>query len=51
MDHAQIREASEADVPAIFEIRTAATDNAMTEAELAASGITPEGVADLLRIE
>ena len=48
-DQVHIREASEVDVPAIFEIRTATTENAMTEAELVASGITPERVADLFQ--
>ena len=50
-DQIHIREASAADIPATFKIRTAATENAMTEAELAASGITPERAADLLRTD
>lgn len=47
----RIREAGAADIPSTFEIRTATTENAMTEDELAASGITPERVADLLRTD
>ena len=50
-DQIHIREADPADIPATFEIRTATTENAMTEAELAASGITPERAADLLRTD
>ena len=46
-----IREADPGDIPAIFEIRTATTENAMTAAELRASGITPERVASLLRTD
>ena len=51
IDQVQIRKAIAADIPALFEIRTAVTENAMTEAELAASGITPERSAELLRTE
>ncbi len=51
IDQIQIRKAIAADIPALFEIRTAVTENAMTEAELAASGITPERSAELLRTE
>ena len=51
IDQVQIREAIAADIPALFEIRTAVTENAMTEADLAASGITPERSAELLRTE
>lgn len=47
-DQIHIREAITADIPALFEIRTATTENAMTEAELAASGITTESAANLL---
>lgn len=43
-----IREADPGDIPATFEIRTATTENAMTAAELKASGITPERVVSLL---
>ncbi len=50
-DTVQIREASVDDIPAIFEIRTATTENAMTEAELAASGMTPERAANLLQTD
>lgn len=50
-DQIHIREAIAADIPALFEIRTAVTENAMTEADLAASGITPERAAELLRTE
>ena len=46
-----IREAITADIPATFKIRSATTENAMTEAELAASGITPERAAELLRTD
>lgn len=48
-DQIHIRKAIAADIPATFEIRTSTTENAMTEAELAASGITPERAAELLR--
>ena len=44
-----IREANTGDIPAIFEIRTATTENAMTAAELDASGITPERAATFMR--
>ncbi|WP_159710914.1 GNAT family N-acetyltransferase, partial [Geminicoccus flavidas] len=37
-----------ADVPALFRIRTAVVENAMTMAELAALGITPPSVAAAL---
>lgn len=50
-DQIYIREADETDIPATFKIRTATTENAMTEAELAASGITPESVENLLRTD
>ena len=50
-DQIHIREANVADIPALFEIRTAVTENAMTEAELAACGITPERSAELLRTD
>lgn len=46
-----IREADPGDIPATFEIRTATTENAMTAAELRASGITPERVDSLLRTD
>ena len=46
-----IREANTGDIPAIFEVRTSTTENAMTAAELDASGITPERAASLLRTD
>ena len=44
-----IRPAGEADIPAIFSIRTAVTENHMSAAELAAAGITPAMVATSMR--
>ncbi len=44
-----IRPASEADVPAMFAIRLAVRENAMTAAELAHAGITPESIANAVR--
>lgn len=43
-----LRQATAADIPAIFAIRTAVRENAMTMEELAANGVTPEAVARLL---
>ncbi|MCL4066838.1 GNAT family N-acetyltransferase [Pseudomonas sp. GX19020] len=43
-----IRPALRADVPAIFRIRLAVRENALSEAELAALGITRETVAELV---
>ncbi|WP_222182885.1 GNAT family N-acetyltransferase [Geminicoccus harenae] len=40
-----VRPAGIADVPALFRIRTAVVENAMTTAELAALGITPSSIA------
>ncbi|MCY3765422.1 MAG: GNAT family N-acetyltransferase [Gemmatimonadetes bacterium] len=51
IDQVQIRKAIAADIPVLFEIRTAVNENAMTEADLAASGITPERSEELLRTE
>ena len=51
IDQVHIREAVTADIPALFEIRTAVSENAMTEADLTASGITPERSAELLRTD
>jgi GNAT superfamily N-acetyltransferase len=49
--HLEIREATVADVPTLFAIRTAVRENQMTMAELASVGVTPETVADLIRSE
>ncbi len=43
-----LRAATAADIPAIFAIRLAVRENAMTMAELAANGVTPKAVAGLL---
>jgi GNAT superfamily N-acetyltransferase len=42
------RRATAADIPAMFAIRLAVRENAMTLAELAANGVTPRAVAGLL---
>lgn len=46
---ATIRRADEADIPALFAIRTAVHENDMTLAELEAAGVTPDAVAATLR--
>jgi GNAT superfamily N-acetyltransferase len=43
-----LRPATAADIPAIFAIRLAVRENAMTLAGLAANGVTPDAVAGLL---
>lgn len=43
-----LRPATAADIPAIFAIRLAVRENAMTEAALAANGVTPAAIADML---
>jgi GNAT superfamily N-acetyltransferase len=43
-----IREATVADVPAMFHVRTSVVENAMTWEQLAARGITPASVAAAL---
>ncbi|MCB5174735.1 GNAT family N-acetyltransferase [Microvirga lenta] len=46
-----IRPATLGDIPALFAIRTAVRENHMTLAALAAAGVTPDSVAELLRSE
>ncbi len=46
-----IRVATEADVPALFEIRTDVRENEMNLDELAAVGVTPASVAEMLRTD
>lgn len=46
---ATIRRAGEADIPALFAIRTAVRENHMTLAALEAAGVTPDTVAATLR--
>lgn len=48
---AQLRLATLADIEALFAIRTAVTDNALTREQLAELGITPESIAELLAAE
>lgn len=43
-----IRKATPADIPALFEIRTSVRENHLSLAELAALGITPATLADML---
>ena len=43
-----LRSATAADIPAIFAIRLAVRENAMSMAGLAANGVTPDAVAGLL---
>jgi len=43
-----IREATPADIPTLFEIRSSVRENRMSLAELAALGITPATLADML---
>ena len=42
------RRATAADIPALFRIRTAVRENALSRARLAAAGVTPRSVRDLL---
>lgn len=44
-----IRPATPADVPGMFHVRTAATENALSAAQLAELGITPAAIAQMLR--
>jgi len=44
-----VRAATVSDVPTLFAIRTAVRENHMSLDELAAAGVTPEAVADLVR--
>lgn len=44
-----VRPANPADIPTLFAIRTAVRENHMTLDELAAAGVTPETVADLVQ--
>jgi ribosomal protein S18 acetylase RimI-like enzyme len=44
-----LREAAVADVEALFAIRTSVTQNHLSRAELAALGITPSSLAEMLR--
>ena len=44
-----IRVATEADVPAIFEVRTSVRENHLSLEGLAARGITPASVAEMIR--
>jgi GNAT superfamily N-acetyltransferase len=46
-----IRLATEADVETLFEIRTDVRENNLTRDELAALGVTPENVAEMLRTD
>jgi GNAT superfamily N-acetyltransferase len=46
-----IRIATEADVETLFAIRTDVRENNMTRDELAAVGVTPESVAEMLRTD
>ena len=46
---AMIRVATEADVPAIFEVRTSVRENHLSLEGLAARGITPASVAEMIR--
>jgi GNAT superfamily N-acetyltransferase len=46
-----IRPATEADVETLFEIRTDVRENNMTREALAAIGVTPESVAEMLRTD
>lgn len=46
-----IRQAAEADVETLFEIRTDVRENNMTREALAAIGVTPESVAEMLRTD
>lgn len=46
-----IRIATEADVETLFEIRTDVRENHMTREALAAVGVTPESVAEMLRTD
>ena len=43
-----LRPATAADIPALFAIRLAVRENAMTMEALAANGVTPEAIAGLL---
>lgn len=44
-----LRVATEADIEALFEIRTSVRENHQSRAELAALGVTPETIARMLR--
>lgn len=44
----EIRPAAIADIPTLFAIRTAVRENHMSMSELAAAGVTPDAVAELL---
>ena len=44
-----IRTATEADIPALFDIRTSVRENHQSLEELAPLGVTPKGIAEMLR--
>lgn len=45
----RIRTATAADIPAVFEIRTSVRENHLSREELAAIGITPESIGEMMR--
>lgn len=45
----RIRTASEADIPILFEIRTSVRENHQSREELAALGVTPESIGEMMR--
>ena len=45
----EIRTATEADIPALFDIRTSVRENHQSLEELALLGVTPQGIAEMLR--
>lgn len=45
----EIRTATEADIPALFDIRTSVRENHQSLEELAPLGVTPQGIAEMLR--
>lgn len=45
----EIRKATEADIPALFDIRTSVRENHQSLEELAPLGVTPQGIAGMLR--
>lgn len=45
----EIRTATEADIPTLFDIRTSVRENHQSLEELAPLGVTPQGIAEMLR--